>query len=76
MLTTNPEHNRPIRSTCAKCGKSFVHSPWTNGYSTNFSYKFADPQEFGLVTLCDDCAKEELALGHVSHSGRVSRIMF
>ena len=76
MLTTNPEHNRPIRSTCAKCGKSFVHSPWTNGYSANFSYKFADPQEFGLVTLCDDCAKEELALSHVSHSGRVSHIMF
>ena len=70
MLTTTPEHNRPIRSTCAKCGKSFVHSPWTNGYSANFSYKFADPQEFGLVTLCDDCAKEELA------SGRVSHIMF
>lgn len=21
----------------------------------------------GLVTLCDDCAKEELALGHVNH---------
>lgn len=67
MLTTSPEHNKPVRSTCAKCGKSFVHSPWTNGFSTHYSYRFADPQDFGLVTLCDSCAKEELASGHVGH---------
>lgn len=67
MLTTNPEHNRSIRPTCVKCSKSFVHSSWANGYSTDYSYRYADPQELGLVTLCDDCAKEELALGHVNH---------
>ena len=66
MITTDPKHNRPIRSTCAKCGKSFIHSPWTNGYSTSHSYRFADPQELPLVSLCDDCANEELTLGNVS----------
>jgi len=66
MLTTNPEHNRSIQSTCAKCGKSFVHSPWTNGYSSWHTYRYADPQELPIVSLCDDCAKEELALDHVS----------
>ena len=67
FISTDPELNKPKQSICAKCGKRFVHSPWTNGYSANYNYRFADPQDLGLVTLCNDCAKEELALGHVSH---------
>ena len=64
FLTTNPNHNKSVRSICAKCGRSFVHSPWTNVYSAQHSYKYADPQDLGLVTLCDDCAGKELGSGH------------
>lgn len=70
FISTKPELNEPVRSICAKCGKSFIHSPWSNVYSAKFNYRFADPQDLGLVSLCDDCAEEELALGHVG------RIMF
>ena len=65
FISTDPKYNKPQRSICAKCGKSFVHGPWSNVYSANYSYRFADPQDFGLVSLCDECAEKELALGHV-----------
>lgn len=65
MLTTNPEHNKPVEVICAKCGRRFVKGPWTSAYSANISYKYADPQDCGLVTLCEDCAKKELDADNV-----------
>lgn len=67
MLTTNPEHNRPTRCTCAKCGKSFMKQPWSGTYSVNGNhyYPYADPDEFPLVVLCDECSAEELRANHI-----------
>lgn len=65
MILTDPEYNKPKQSICAKCGKSFIHSPWSGAYSTDNSYRFPYAQENYLVTLCDDCARVELNLGHI-----------
>jgi len=45
-----------------------MKSPWSNAYSKNgdHHYQFEDPQDVGLVCLCDACSREELDAGRVS----------
>lgn len=68
MILINPEYNKPIERICAKCGKKFVSSPWTNAYSTNKKhlYRYYKQESWesdnlpSVVSLCDSCAREEL----------------
>lgn len=74
MLTVNPEHNKPQKCVCDKCGKNFIRSPWSSVYSTNkrylYRYHKTEPLETPdmpcLVALCGDCEMEELNAGNVS----------
>ena len=68
MILIKPEYNKPIERVCAKCGKKFVSSSWTNAYSTNkkYLYSYHEPEPWesddlpSVVSLCDSCAREEL----------------
>ena len=73
MILTNSEYNKPIVRVCAKCGKKFVSSPWSNTYSTNktHTYRYYKPEPWesygsqGLISLCNSCAREELIANNV-----------
>lgn len=74
MITTDPKYNKPEKCICARCGKTFIRSPWSSVYSTNkrhlYRYYKTEPWETPdmpcLVALCGDCAMEELSAGNVS----------
>ena len=75
MLTTNPEYNRPHKYICAKCGKEYMETAFTNiHYQRNGEqhYPYANANDLDdmflvldWVPLCDSCAEEELKANHV-----------
>lgn len=44
-----------------------MKQPWSGTYSVNGNhyYPYADPDEFPLVVLCDECSAEELRANHI-----------
>lgn len=67
MISTDPNLNKPRKCICAKCGKTFVKSAWSGAYSKrgNHCYKYENPDDFGLVVLCDSCSSEELKANRI-----------
>lgn len=63
----------PIERVCAKCGKKFMSTPYSDAYSTGKKhlYRYYKPESWesynspGVVSLCKSCACEELNANNV-----------
>ena len=57
MITTDPKYNKPEKCICARCGKTFIRSPWSSVYSTNkrHLYRYYKIHGTDLFMFCFTC---------------------